>query len=149
MNAVNEQPQCDVATSLNGDETLDTALIILANGWATVAQISEAAQWRRSQRPKIGELAVCEGRMTVAQVFRVLEHEAINGGPFGEIAVENGLLDLADIYELLQIQASKTPKLTEILRTKGVLTKQQIEIVNQQIRSQPHHLSNTDLEYTG
>jgi hypothetical protein len=133
MNAVNEQSQCDVATSLNGDEPLNTALIILANGWATVEQLSEAARLRRSHRPKIGELAVCEGRMTVAQVFRVLEHEAVSGGPFGEIAVENGLLDLADLYELLQIQAAKTPKLTAILLAQGVLTEQQIEIVKQQI----------------
>jgi hypothetical protein len=133
MNAVKEQPQCDVAMSLNGDELLDTALIILAKGWATIEQLSEAAQWRRSQRPKIGELAVCEGRMTVAQVFRVLEHEAVHGGPFGEIAVERGLLSETDLYELLQIQATRTPKLTAILLAKGVLTEQQIEIVKQQI----------------
>lgn len=133
MNAVKEHPQCDVAMSLNGDELLDTALIILARGWATIEQLSGAARLRRSQRPKIGELAVCEGRMTVSQVFRVLEHEAVHGGPFGEIAVERGLLSQTDLYELLQIQATKTPKLTSILLSMGVLTEQQIEIVEQQI----------------
>jgi hypothetical protein len=133
MITANEQSQCDVEMSVNWDEPLDTALIVLANGWASVAQISEAVQLCRSQRPKIGELAVCEGRMTVAQVFRVLEHEAVHGGPFGEIAVERGLLSQTDLYELLQIQATKTPKLTSILLSKGVLTEQQIEVVNQRI----------------
>jgi hypothetical protein len=146
MNTINDQPQRDIVMSLNGEESLDTALIVLGNGWATVAQLSEAAQLRRSSRPKIGELAIHEGRMTIAQVFRVLEHEAVNGGLFGENAVEKGLLNEADLYELLRIQAAKTPELTAILLTQGVLTEQQVEAVKQQIKSQYELLLNLNLE---
>ncbi len=145
VNAVNEQPQCDVEMSVNWDEPLDTALIVLANGWASVGQLSEAVQLCRSQRPKIGEIAVREGRMTVAQVFRILEYEAVHGGLFGEIAVERGLLSEADLYELLQIQAIKTPKLAAILLANGVLTGKQVETVKQKILSQRDHLLDCNL----
>jgi hypothetical protein len=146
VNAANEQAQCDVEMSVSWDEPLDTALIVLANGWASVAQLSEAIQLRRSCRPKIGELAIHEGRMTIAQVFRVLEHEAVHGGLFGEIAIDKGLLDEADLYKLLRIQAMRTPRLTAILLANGLLTEQQVETLKQQIGSQHDRHFNFNLD---
>lgn len=146
MITVNDKPKCDVEMSVNWDEPLDTALIVLANGWATVTQVADAVQQCRSHRIKIGELAVREGRMTVAQVFRVLEHEAVHGGLFGEIAAEMGLLSEADLYGLLQMQAIRTPKLTAILLANGILTEKQVETVKQQLWSRHDHLLISNLE---
>lgn len=119
----------------NWDEASDTALFVLAKGWASIAQITTAVLVGRAQRPKIGELAIREEKLTMAQVFRILEQEATHGGLFGENAIEMGLLSKPDLYELLLLQAQKTPRLTATLLAQGILNEQQVESIKNSGRS--------------
>lgn len=119
----NEQ---DALVAVKWNEPLEVVLLALENGWATVDQLRGAIAICRSRRPRIGELAVREGKLTVSQVFRVLEYEATFGGMFGENAVKLGYLSPADLHVLLQEQATNTPKLWDVLRETGVLTEAQM-----------------------
>ena len=116
----------DALVAVKWNEPLEVVLLALENGWATVDQLRGAIAVCRSRRPRIGELAVHEGKLSVSQVFRVLEHEATSGGLFGENAVKLGYLSPADLYQLLQEQAANTPKVWEVLLENGVLTEHQM-----------------------
>lgn len=119
----------DVLVAAKWNDALEVVLLALENGWATVEQLRAAIAVCRSRRPRIGELAVHEGKLTVSQVFRILEHEAMNGGMFGENAVKLGYLSAADLYQLLQEQAAATPMVWEVLLEIGVLSQQQFAIL--------------------
>jgi hypothetical protein len=119
----------DALVAAKWNDALEVVLLALENGWATVQQLRGAIAVCRSRRPRIGELAVHEGKLSVSQVFRILEHEATNGGMFGENAVKLGFLSASDLYQLLQEQAAATPKIWEVLLENGVLTQHQFAIL--------------------
>jgi hypothetical protein len=119
----------DALVAAKWNEALEVVLLALENGWATVQQLRGAIAVCRSRRPRIGELAVHEGKLTVSQVFRILEYEATNGGMFGENAVKLEYLSASDLYQLLQEQAAATPKVWEVLLENGVLTQHQFAVL--------------------
>jgi hypothetical protein len=127
------QDQQDALVAAKWNDALEVVLLALENGWATVQQLRGAIAVCRSRRPRIGELAVHEGKLSVSQVFRILEHEATSGGMFGENAVKLGYMSAADLYKLLQEQAAATPKIWEVLQENGVLTKHQVAVLRDSV----------------
>ena len=121
--------------SLNA--ALDFALSVLEAGWATIAELRQANDWHYSIRPKLGKLAMMQGKLSMAQVFAVLREQAMTGKLFGEQAEEMAFLDKGQIYELLTIQAHLTPTLAQTMVDRGVITPEQASFVSKQIGSQP------------
>jgi hypothetical protein len=121
--------------SLNA--ALDFALSVLEAGWATIAEIRQANDWNCSQRPKLGKLAMTQGKLSMAQVFAIFREQAMTGKLFGEQAEEMALLDKGEVYELLTIQAHLTPTLAQTLVDRGVITPDQASFASKQIGAPP------------
>lgn len=107
------------------DEQLMTAFRLLSRKLATPRQIQAAADACRANRPKLGALALEEGKLTMQQVFSILSEQATSDEYFGEIAVRLGYLDSSALRELLWLQIERSPKLAEVLADQGVITYRQ------------------------
>jgi hypothetical protein len=117
------------------DEPVETALAVLASGWATLEAISEALVARRARRPTIGELLLKEGKLNVSQVFRILEEQATSSKLFGQIAIEMGYLSESDLQEMLDHQSWLCPPLWEVLESHGAITSTQSDVIQEKVRS--------------
>lgn len=109
--------------------SLETALFVLEQGWATIDQIRYANKWRLAQSPRIGKLAHNIGKLTLAQVSDILQAQRQRGKLFGEMAVELGFMNSNEVHDLLSIQADFTPCLLDALVELLVITPDQAEIV--------------------
>lgn len=107
------------------EEPLTTALRLLSRRIATSRQIQAALRVRQAERPKIGALALEQGKLTVPQVFEILRRQAMTGEYFGRIAVRLGYLDEASLRELLWLQVERSRTLADILEEQGVITPRQ------------------------
>lgn len=115
------------------EEPLEVGLTALALGLATVEDLQAAAVARRQTRPVIGQLAIKTRRLSIAQVFRILGEQGITGERFGEAALRLGAFDAKQLYELLRLQADLTPPLSDVLLDRGVLTKQEAEMLRTKV----------------
>jgi len=113
--------------------SLETALFVLEQDWATIDQIRHANKWRLAQSPRIGKLAHNIGKLTLAQVLTVLEEQRIRGKLFGETAVELGYMTSNEVHDLLSIQADFTPCLLDALVELLVISPEQADIVSEAI----------------
>ncbi|MCC7475106.1 MAG: hypothetical protein IT425_06895 [Pirellulales bacterium] len=118
----------------SSDEPIETSLAVLARGWATTDEISNAMTLRRSQRPLIGQLLLKHRKLTVHEVFEVLSEEAISERLFGQIAVDRGFLTAKDVGEMLYLQQCMCLPLWQVLLMQGSLTPAQADEVRQLTR---------------
>jgi hypothetical protein len=127
--------------------SLETALYVLEQGWATIDQIRDANKWRLAQSPRIGKLAHNIGKLTMAQVLTVLEEQRIRGKLFGETAIELGYLTVGEVYELLNIQADFTPCLLDALLELQVISSPQAEQVAEATADSEAHVISAETIY--
>lgn len=113
--------------------TLETALFVLEQGWASIDQIRHANQWRLAQSPRIGKLAHNIGKLTRAQVIAIVQEQRVRGKLFGETAVELGYMNFNEVHDLLSIQSSFTPCLLDALVELLLITPAQAELVSESI----------------
>lgn len=111
------------------DEPVETAIVALRAGWASVSDIADAVEARRVERPLIGQLLLKHRKITVHQIFDVLAEEATNNKLFGQIAVEKGYVTPADVDQILYIQQCSCPPLWQQLVSRGVITTAQAESI--------------------
>jgi hypothetical protein len=107
------------------DEPLTTALRLLTRKLASPRQIQAAVDACHASRPKIGALALVEGKLKVAHVFQILREQATSDEYFGEIAMRLGYLDRSTLCELLWLQVERTPKLLDVLVEQGAISEEQ------------------------
>lgn len=117
------------------DEPVETAIVALRAGWASVSDIADAVEARRAERPLIGQLLLKHRKITVHQIFDVLAEEATNNKLFGQIAVDKGYITPADVDQILYIQQCSCPPLWQQLVSRGVITTAQAESIRTAIRT--------------
>ena len=123
------------------DEPLNTAFRLLSRKLATPRQIQAAVEFCRENRPKIGALALVEGKLKVREVFQILGEQATTNEVFGEIAVRLGFLDRSTLRELLWLQVERSPKLEDVLAQQGVISYRQRSELPRPGRHQHHRFA--------
>lgn len=123
------------------DEPLNTAFRLLSKKLATPRQIQAAVEFCRANRPKIGALALVEGKLKVHEVFQILREQASTNEVFGEIAVRLGYLDRSTLRELLWLQVERSPKLEDVLTQQGVISNRERSELPQPDRQQHHRFA--------
>lgn len=117
------------------DEPVETAIAAISAGWATPQEIADAAEYRRTQRPLIGQLLLKNRKLNAHQVFEVLGEAATSDKPFGKIAIEKGFTTEAIVEEVVFKQYCMSPPLWKVLVDRGVITPAQADSIQASTRA--------------
>lgn len=119
---------------------LEFGMFTYYQGKVTYQQLIEALVWQRRQRPTLGAIARKWGWLSEAKVAQVLGHRG-HAVRFGKKAIELGYLKPHQVEALLQYQRSLQKRIGQYFIEKGLLTKEETDLISQSLTNHNHQIS--------